>query len=258
VWLIAVFTLAVTLAPATPNPPAPIAQAARHDEFTKLEAEAVRALSVDIGPFAARAELVDRLQSAADRAPGRDQGGRLALLWLRSLRWLLASIPYRAAEQEPYRGWFTGHEMLVIYSDPAGEWLVTPDAVWRVHDAHRSAASADEIAWFAVVNGYPGECEGYVPCYANILNWLHGEYLRRHPGGRHASEAVEQIRESLDSSIQNLSGPATTDFLNPDTDCGDLKAGLEPLRRAILNSKGDRRADAIALLNQLMAKCERG
>ena len=106
------------------------------------------------------------------------------------------------------------------------------------------------------MNGYPGECEGYVPCYANVLNWLDGEYLRRHPKGRHASEAVEQVRYSLDSALKSLSGPETRDFLNPDSDCGDLRAGLEPLRRAVLNSNGDRRSDAIALLDKLMSACE--
>jgi hypothetical protein len=247
VGLIAVLAVTVTLA-------APVPQTAQ-DEFTKLEGEAVRALSVDTGSFSIRVALVERLQSAADRAPTTDQRGRLGLLWLRSLRWLLASIPLRAAEEEPYRNWLAEHEMLVVYSEPAGEWLVQTDAVWRVHDAHRAAVAADEIAWFAVTNGYPGECEGYVPCYANILNWLDGEYLRRHPKGRHASDAVEQVRFSLDGALKNLSGPAAKDFLNPDTDCGDLRAGLEPLRRAVLNSNGAGRSEAIALLDRLMSRC---
>jgi hypothetical protein len=251
--LITMLAVIVVLAASVLLPQIP--RAAHQDEFARLEGEALRALGRETESFPGRAALVERLQSAADRAPGPDNRGRLALLWLRSLRWLLASIPFRAAEQQPYRRWLAEHDMLVVYSEPAGEWLVQSDAVWRVHDAHRAAASADEIAWFAVTNGYPGECEGYVPCYANILNWLDGEYLRRHPRGRHASEAVDQVRSSLDEALKNLSGPAARDFLNPATDCGDLRAGLEPLRRAVLNSNGASRSGAIALIDRLMMRC---
>jgi hypothetical protein len=235
--------------------PTHLAYSAHQEEFARLEGEALRALGRETESFQGRAGLVERLESAANRAPGPDERGRLALLWLRSLRWLLASIPFRAAEQDPYRRWLAEHDMLAVYSEPAGEWLVNPDAVWRVHDTHRAAAAADEIAWFAVTNGYPGECEGYVPCYANILNWLDGEYLRRHPKGRHASEAVEQVRSSLDEALKNLSGPDARDFFSPDTDCGDLRAGLEPLRRAVVNSNGRRGTEAIALIDRLMSRC---
>lgn len=229
--------------------------AAQQDEFTSLEEEAVGALSVETESFTRRAVLVDRLQSTAERAPTPDQRGRLALLWLRSVRWLLASVPFGGAEQQPYQDWLTEHEALVTYSEPAGEWLVVPDAVWMVHDAHKSATTADEIAWFAVVNGYPGECEGYVPCYANILNWLDGEYLRRHPLGRHASEAVALVRSSLDQALKSLSEPSATDFLNPASDCGDLRAGLEPLRQAVFNSNGDGRSEAMGVIDRLLSHC---
>ena len=236
----------------------PRARAAQQDQFATLEREAARALSADTEAFATRVALVERLRSAATRAPNANQRGRLALLWLQSLRSLLRSIPFRAEEQPPYRSWLAEHEMLAIYSDPAGEWLVAPDAIWTTHTAHKSAVSADEIAWFAVVNGYPGECEGYVPCYANILNWLDGEYLRRHPNGRHASEAIRQIHESLAAALENLVESQDLDFLNPATDCDDLKHGLEPLRQAVGAANSAGRKEAVAVIDQLLSPCSRG
>jgi hypothetical protein len=138
-------------------------EAVQQNELTTLEGEAARALEDHDLPFAERAVLVERLEAAAERAPAADQRARLALLRLRSLRWLLASV-FREAEQDPAsRPWLAEHESLVVYSEPAGEWLVNPEQVWKTHDNHWSTASADDIAWFAVTNGYPGECEGYVP-----------------------------------------------------------------------------------------------
>lgn len=227
----------------------------QQDEFARLEQEAARALSIENESFAGRAALVDRLQSATDRARTADERGRLTLLWLRSVRWLLASVPFGDAGQQPYRDWLAAHDRLVVYSEPAGEWLLNPETVWMVHDAHRSASTADEIAWLAVMNGYPGECEGYVPCYANILNRLDGEYLRRHPGGRHASEAVALVRSSLEEALKLFSQPSATEFLNPATDCGDLKAGLEPLRQAVFSSSAEGRTEAVGVIDRLLSYC---
>ena len=93
-------------------------------------------------------------------------------------------------------------------------------------------------ACVAVENGYPGECEGYIPCYANIMNWLDGEYLRRHPRGVHASEVVAQVHTSLVESLKRLSGKDAESYLNSRTDCGDLNAGR-----------------AIGVIDQLLARC---
>ena len=71
----------------------------------------------------------------------------------------------------------------MVYSEPAGEWLIVPDVIWKIHDQYRDAAVAEDIAWLAVQNGLPGECEGYVPCDAQGMNTLDGEYLRRYPRG---------------------------------------------------------------------------
>src|SRR5687768_14517027 len=200
--------------------------ASQAEDFAALEREAAQALRTESESFSTRAALVARLQAGSERASDREQRGRLALMWLRGMRSLLATLPFGGSDDERYRAWLERHETVVLYSEPAGQWLVLPAPVWRIHDAHKSTRAAEAIAWFAVENGYPGECEGYVPCYANIMNWLDGEYLRRHPRGGHASEAVEQVHSSLVESVKRLAGKDAESYLNPRTDCGDLKAGL--------------------------------
>jgi hypothetical protein len=87
------------------------------------------------------------------------------------------------------------------------------------------------------------------------MNWLDGEYLRRHPRGGHASEAVEQVHRSLAESVKRLAGKDAESYLNPRTDCGDLKAGLVPLRAAVVASNAVRRSEAIGVIDQLLVRC---
>ena len=229
--------------------------ASQKEDFASLEAEATRALRPETELFAERAALVARLQAGSERAPDANQRARLALLWLRAVRGVLATITSGPSPEEPYRDWLERHQKVVVYSEPAGQWLLIPEVIWKVHDAHRSAASAEAIAWFAIENGYPGECEGYIPCYANIMNWLDGEYLRRHPRGPHASEIVEQVHSSLSESVKRLSEPDAKSYLNPSTDCGDLKSGLVPLREAIDKSNAGRRVAAVNVIDRLLERC---
>jgi len=233
----------------------PVTRASQNEDFAALEQEAAQGLGTGNESFPTRASLVARLQAGSERARDAEQRGRLALLWLRSMRALLATIPFGAADDERYRAWMGRHETVAIFSEPAGQWLILPAAVWRVHDAHKSTQSAEAIAWFAIENGYPGECEGYIPCYANVMNWLDGEYLRRHPRGGQASEAVARVQASLAQAVKLLGGKSPEDYLNPRTDCGDLKAGLVPLRAAISASNAVRRAEAIGVIDQLLARC---
>lgn len=241
-----VLLIATSIAPAS---------ARQKEDFATLENEAARTLTTETESFATRAALVARLQTGSERAPDANQRARLALLWLRATRSLLATLPFGGSNKQPYREWLAQHENVVVYSEPAGQWLFLPDVVWRVHDAHKSALAAEAIAWFAVENGYPGECEGYIPCYANIMNWLDGEYLRRHSRGAHASEAVEQVYVSLTEALKRLSEADAKRYLDPSTDCGDLKAGLGPLRQAINNSNADRRSAAVDVIDELLTRC---
>jgi hypothetical protein len=247
--------VAIVLLTATLIAPVAPAMARQKEDFANLEKEAARALAAETGSFATRAALVDRLNTGSERASDANQRARLALLWLRAMRSLLTTIPFGGSNEQPYPDWLARHEKVVVYSEPAGQWLIVPEVVWRVHDAHKSGQAAEAIAWFAVENGYPGECEGYVPCYANIMNWLDGEYLRRHPRGAHASEAMKRVYISLTEAVKRLSDADAKRYLDPSTDCGDLKAGFDPLRQAINNSNADRRSAAVDLIDELLARC---
>jgi hypothetical protein len=216
--------------------------------------DAVEALLADDRtPFPTRVAAVRRVESALASEADAGRAGALALLHLRALRWLLASVPMDGSRREPYRSWLDAHETIVVYNEPGGEWILSSSWLWDVHDAHRETAAAEPIAWLAVENRLPGECEGYAPCYAYTLNLLPGEYLRRHPDGAHAADAATIIRRSCEETLRLQSDPAFQ--INPAEDCRELASSLDALRDALLASPGEAQGAALGAIAALRAFC---
>lgn len=223
-----------------------------------LAAEGERVLSDDTVSFSDRAAWTDRVERALG-AEHRDQaGGRLALLWMQGMRRTLAAIPVDATfgtQMQPYATWLGMREREVVYNEPGGQWQVAPEPAWTLHDRYRGTASADQLAWEIVENGLPGECEGYPPCYLAGFELLHGRYLRAHPAGAHAEQAVAEIHESLDQIERLLSGPDARDFFDPATDCADLIKGADPLARVLAAAKVETTATRRAL-GKIRSRCK--
>lgn len=200
---------------------------------------------------AAEFELRDALLRNAAAGNAR---AAAALEWARALKNVLRAIPVERGAG-PHEQWVKTHEELIVYSEPAGEWLIGYDVIWGLHRQHAQSPAADEIAWLGVVNGMPGECEGYVPCYVNSLNRLDGEYLRHHPRGAHRVEAFDRIRESLSIAVDDLlKRKERDDYLKVPADCADLLAGARPLRAAVAAASGAKTA-AMTLIDRLIANC---
>ena len=162
------------------------------------------------------------------------------------MRAALGAVPMDARVREPYQAFLRRHQGESAYSEPAGQWMLTPDAIWTLHEANRGSASAEAIAWEAVDNGMPGECDGYPPC--------DGEYLRRHPDGAHVVEVLKRIGDSSTELERLLSAPNGSELFNPVSDCGDLTPRAKTLDAALRAVKADA-SGALAALAQLRARC---
>jgi hypothetical protein len=153
------------------------------------------------------------------------------------------------SSREPYASWLKSHEPEAIPNEVAGQWMLSPRAVWDAESRHASTAAADDLAWLAVTTGLPGECEGVLTCYLEWYNRLHGEYLRRQPAGRHAVEAVAAIQRLADDLVRPRKANEGLEF-DKSRDCRDLVAGVEALATAV---KGARTAGGDAALAGLAA-----
>ena len=223
------------------------------DPSATLEQRAIAVLQGD-HPFAERAALADEIGAALSDGSDRESRGRLTLLYVRTMRAALGAVPMDARAREPYQAFLRRHQGESAYSEPAGQWMLTPDAIWTLHEANRGSASAEAIAWEAVDNGMPGECEGYPPCELATLDALDGEYLRRHPDGAHVVEVLKRIGDSSTELERLLSAPNGSELFNPVSDCGDLTPKAKALDSALRAAKGDA-SDALAALAQLRSRC---
>ena len=75
----------------------------------------------------------------------------------------------------------------------------------------------------------------------------HGRYLREHPAGERAAQAVSEIHESLDQIQRLLAGPDGGEFFNPATDCKDLVPPADTLRHVLERARVETTAARRAL-----------
>jgi hypothetical protein len=78
-----------------------------------------------------------------------------------------------------------------------------------LHKKFAAAPIADQIAWEAAQNPLPGECEGYVNCYLFAQRMTFGEYLRLHPTGAKAVEALKNLTDFLEPIAADASQKST-------------------------------------------------
>jgi hypothetical protein len=204
--------------------------------------------------FPAAAELVAFIERVAPEYTDPDGRGRIEFARLRATSSALSAVPFGAGRREPYASWLAARKDFVTYDEPGGRWMLTDAAVWDTHAQQSETTSADEIAWFAVGNGLAGECEGHLPCYLVWRNRLHGEYLRRHPLGKHAAEAVAAIKSTADF-LTAPSKPGSAYEFDKNRDCREVTTAIEVLTMAVEGTRVDGRDGVISSLAAVTKIC---
>lgn len=205
--------------------------------------------------FASNLELCDFVERVAPDARDADVSARLDLYRLRAISATLKAIPARADKREPYASWIARHKDVLVYDEPGRVWMLSNAAIWEAHKVHASAAASDEIAWLAVTNGLPGECEGQVTCYLDGQNRLNGEYLRQHPTGRHAADAIAVLRQTTDLMNTPPAPPFTYSF-DASKECSAFTTTVSSLRLAIATSTAAGRDGALQSIDTLRGRCK--
>ncbi len=85
---------------------------------------------------------------------------------------------------------------------------------------------------------------------------LLGEYLRLHPDGHHADEAVAAVATRLNAVMDNLQAyPRVLEEFNPAARCDELRAGLDSLSAATKGAQSRRHAEAAAAIDRVARLC---
>ena len=205
--------------------------------------------------FPAAAELLAFIERVAPEYTDPDGRGRIELARLRAMASAAASLPRNAQRREPYAGWLAARKGDVVYDEPGGRWLVAGPTIWETHARQSATTSADDMAWFAVTTGVPSDCEGHITCYLDVHNRLHGEYLRRHPFGKRAAEAVSMIKGTADIVTAPMKSGAAY-ALDKKSECRNLTTTVDALTGALQGTRGPDRDAAIASLGRVRDLCK--
>jgi hypothetical protein len=205
--------------------------------------------------FPALAELAAFIERVAPEYTDPDGRARVEFARLRAIALAAGAIPFQGGTREPYASWLTARGTDIAYDEPGGRWMLRPRSIWETHARIQSASIADDVAWLAVNNGLGGECEGYLVCYFDRRNRLHGEYLRHHPNGQHAADAVAVLKETADE----IAAPAKTSEafqFDRGRDCREVTASLDALTAAVTGTRVGIRDATIASVAALRRLCQ--
>jgi hypothetical protein len=182
--------------------------------------------------FKARAEALRRIDAARQNLTDPQARAEMAVHWAEALDRAARAVPFGSASKtEPYASWISANRKYLAYNEPGGHWMLRRDAIVNLHKMYPAMEAADDIAWLLVKVGMGGECEGYLPCYVDRQTLTYGEYLRLHPEGRHAEDAVRFLREWIATVLHGE--PAYKKMFVPAEHCGDLKEPVAKLREAV-------------------------
>lgn len=201
--------------------------------------------------FAAASEMVEFLTQVSGELGGSNSSAELELKRLLALRAALKKIPGSQSERSPYREFLKAQEKSIIYSDPAGEWMVASNLFWDLHKKYATTALADRIAWEAAENPLPGECEGYVNCNLFSERMTNGEYLRLHPNGAHAAKALENLTFFLGVIVDGITQKTPNDGPTDVTDRAEFNNLIAELRTIVSRLPSTEKEKTLQHLKQI-------
>lgn len=203
--------------------------------------------------FATRSELIDFIEREQTKTAEPESAARLALYRLQALQRALEPLGHGYQPGlERMKSWPRARPDLVVYNEPGGMWMLRHEAIFDQHAKHHASTVADDLAWLAVTNGLPGECEGDTGCYLTRDNLLLGEYLRRHPQGAHVDSALTRIQKHATLYHGLVADPR---FFKPSTGCSGMTQPLTAVRAAVVATSASGRDRALEALDDLGHRC---
>jgi hypothetical protein len=204
-------------------------------------------LKIENATFAEWSDLEKFLSKAVTEIKQTDVLAELEFARLVATRRAIESIPFDNQQEAVYQNWIKAREKILVYSDPAGQWLVRVDLFWDLQKKYSALAVAEQIAWAAATSILPGECEGYVPCHIYAFNQTMGRYLKLYPQGPRANEALDNIAEQLEYFVNEIKTAAPPDAMVR----GEAQKELRELRASVTKTAAQKKAIVLRQLDAL-------
>lgn len=193
-------------------------------------------------------ELTDFLFKAQDQIKyPADIAAELALLHLSSLQSAINKIDVNKSYLAPYRRWIERQQQryLIYFDEVQDTWLINSQTYWDLHDKYYQLPISDEIAWAAVNNTFGGECEGIFECEFQRVYDTSGKYLKFHPTGKYANQALDNIAKFISSS--------KTPVKLPQEDFEYLQMQISMLKQVIKKTNYQQKQELLNQITQVAA-----
>ena len=199
--------------------------------------------------FADRGEIHNLAASAINEAKDANSRAEFELLKLLALANWGASFPYPPPDKSPYREWQKAHAAEVVANEFAGGYNLRTELIWNLEKKYHSLPIAERIAWEAVQNPMPSDCEGDEVCgFFRDAGSI--KYLGLHPNGAHASEAVKSLTESLTDQVIREANEKGGDKYAIEARA-DLRKELATLRLALAKVSVPEKSELLEKLNKI-------
>jgi hypothetical protein len=221
----------------------------RNEIYRKIVAERMK---TDIN-FGDSVDLINFLTRAVTEVNEPAIVAELEFSRLRLMKRAVALIPFDKQDQQPFKSWIKTQDeaQKIVYSEPAGQWLVQSDLFWDLQKRFSSLPIADEIAWEAANNPLPGECEGYLPCHIHVMVLTEAQYLKLYPNGLFAQDALKVIDESLESF---LDPKAEETYSLTKEDYPEIQRDLAAVRAVLAKTSNAKKAELIKKVDAVAKK----
>ncbi len=201
--------------------------------------------------FNTAAELFDFLTGIQTEIAGTSVEADLSLKRFIALAAALEAIPFEKVNEKLYTDFTKANEAEVVYSEPAGQYLVIADKIWDLREKYASLPIAEEIAWRAAQTYLPGECEGYVICTLYNIRETEGKYLEFYPNGRNSGEAMENLANYLEGIADGADGKEFSGYYITSEDSTQLDKYVSELREIVSKSANPLRAKILGFLDRI-------
>jgi hypothetical protein len=219
-------------------------------ERTQLLRQIIEArLKAENTGFADRQEIYNLAASSIAQAKDVNTRAEFELLKLLALANWATTVPADENAKSPYREWLKAHAAEVVHNEFAGGYNLRTEVLWNLEAKYHALPIAERIAWAAVENPEPSDCEGDELCHFFVFSGGI-KYLSLHPNGAHASQALKDLNELLtDEVIETANGKGGGEQYMVEART-NLRKLLKSLRLALAKVSGSSR-DKAELLKKL-------
>lgn len=151
----------------------------------------------DVGEFLARI----RPQILADDP---NIAAELAFAYLKILQRgaaMIEQLPQEKRLTAPYLSWLDQQKDNLYFDETVGRLLVRYQLIWELHDQYYPIPITDQIAWLSTET-LNWACQSHIPCYLAELEATLGKYLKFHPKGAYADQALAQLGQYISGLMQ--------------------------------------------------------